>query len=293
MVIFPLSALSAQARTRNLRLEVTAGLGINGYFGNRHDKLAAPFSDVGGLRADLILQVPRQDQHVVRARFADFFRSQDRDPRAGGELALLVGVGVDGEVEKVGSDAAVVQQRVAFAGRAVADYFLATLLGVDQERQQFPLGRLDLLVEAAIALQRQKSVVDLPLAQLANAPGYRQRGIFTMTTVDAQRTAVRRQFLDVKKRDAVVRKDPFDRHERQVAEVLVVDGVELVVGYQPRQMRELHGDHAMRRQQELHATDKIVDVRHMGQHVVAEQQVGPTVFGGDLCGALTSEEPYD
>jgi hypothetical protein len=40
---------------------------------------------------------------------------------------------------------------------------------------------------------------------------------------------MRRQFLDVEKRDAMVRKDSLNRHERQVAKVLVVDGVKPTV----------------------------------------------------------------
>ena len=36
------------------------------------------------------------------------------------EAAVLVGIAVDGEVEEVGADAAVVEQRVALARRAVA-----------------------------------------------------------------------------------------------------------------------------------------------------------------------------
>ena len=53
----------------------------------------------------------------------------DRDVRARQELALLVRAAVDGEVEEVGADAAVVEQRVALARRAVADDRLAGALG--------------------------------------------------------------------------------------------------------------------------------------------------------------------
>jgi len=65
--------------------------------------------------------------------------------------------------------------------------------------------------------------------QFANAPGDRQRSIFVVAALDAQGSAVRRQFLDVEKRDVMVRKNHLDRHRRQVAVVLVVDGVKPTV----------------------------------------------------------------
>src|SRR6185369_759588 len=82
---------------------------------NGYDELATPFPNVSRSLRDLFLQIPRQDQYVVRARLADAVGCEDRDMSAGRELALLVRIRVDGEVEKVGSNAAIVQKRVALA----------------------------------------------------------------------------------------------------------------------------------------------------------------------------------
>ena len=71
------------------------------------------------------LQVPRQDQHDVGLVRADALRRADRDVRARQQVALLVRVEVDGVVEEVRADAAVVEQRVALGRRAVADDPLA------------------------------------------------------------------------------------------------------------------------------------------------------------------------
>ena len=60
----------------------------------------------------------------------------DRDARARREPAVLVRVAVDGVVEEVGPDPAVVEQRVALARRAVARDRLAGSPARDQERQQ-------------------------------------------------------------------------------------------------------------------------------------------------------------
>ena len=48
-----------------------------------------------------VLQVPRQDQHVVGPRLANALGRKDRDVGARQELPVLVGVAVDGVVEEV------------------------------------------------------------------------------------------------------------------------------------------------------------------------------------------------
>jgi hypothetical protein len=72
--------------------------------------------------------------------------------------------------------------------------------------------------------------------------------------------------------------------------VLVVDRVELVLVHELEQVGELHRDHAARLEQELHAADEIIDVRHVRQHVVAEQEIRPALLGGDRGRGLPAEE---
>ena len=60
----------------------------------------------------------------------------------GVNLPVLVRVAVDRVVEEVRADAAVVQQRVALPGRAVAGDRLAGALGVDQELEQLRIWSL-------------------------------------------------------------------------------------------------------------------------------------------------------
>ena len=61
----------------------------------------------------------------------------------------------------------------------------------------------------------------------------------------------------------------------------MIDGVELVLVDQPLEMRELERDHAVRRQQMRHAADEIIEVRHLRQNVVADDEVGLLAFGGE------------
>ena len=56
--------------------------------------------------------------------------------------------------------------------------------------------------------------------------------------------------------------------------MLVVDGIELVLRDQMLEVRKLDGDRAARRQQDLQSPYEIIDVVHLRQHVVTQQQVG-------------------
>ena len=66
---------------------------------------------------------------------------------------MLVGIAVDRVVEEVGSDAAVVEQRVALPRRAVADDLLAVAAQRDQELEKSVLRLLDVAREALVALR--------------------------------------------------------------------------------------------------------------------------------------------
>src|SRR6516225_9043338 len=92
---------------------------------DRDDELPAPLADVRHLGDDLVLHVPRKDEDVVGTAPVDLSGLEDRDVRTRKEQALLVRVAVDGEVEEVRADPAVVEERVALPRRAVAGDGLA------------------------------------------------------------------------------------------------------------------------------------------------------------------------
>ena len=111
-----------------------------------------------------------------------------------------------------------------------------------------------------------------------------------MRQIDAQRAAVGGELLDVDQLEPVAAGQALDRDQREVREVLVVDGVELVLGDQPREMRELERDHALGREQARHAGDEVVEVGHLGEHVVADDQVGLPALGAQRLGERDAEE---
>ena len=95
-----------------------------------------------------------------------------------------------------------------------------------------------------------------------------------MAGVDAQRAAVGRQFLDVEHVRPWCGEDPLGSTKREVGEVLVVDRVELVARDEPQQVRELERDHAAAARAGSSARDEVVEIGDVGQHVVADEQVG-------------------
>jgi len=66
------------------------------------------------------------------------------------------------------------------------------------------------------------------------------------------------------------REDSFGRNEREVVEVLMVNCVELILGDQAHEVRELDGNDATGLQEDLHARDAVVDVGDLGQHIGPE-----------------------
>ena len=128
--------------------------------------------------------------------------------------------------------------------------------------------------------------------QLAHRREHRLRVVVDVAGEDAQRAAVGGDLLDIEQLEAVVAEDRLGGVEREVAEVLVVDGVELVLVDQPHDVGELHRQHTGRGERDLHAGDEVVEVRHLSEDVVAEEEVGVAALGGQLVRQLDAEEAH-
>src|SRR5215475_2872500 len=90
-------------------------------FGNGHCEFAAPCRDMFRLLHDFVLQIPREDQNVVRPRLRNPFRRVDGEMGARKTESLLVWIAVDRKGDIGGGGAAGVQQRIALGGSAVGN----------------------------------------------------------------------------------------------------------------------------------------------------------------------------
>src|SRR5689334_25034541 len=106
---------------------------LHAYPGNRYDKAPAPLPNELQLLHDLVFQVPRKNDHVVRSGLANPVRMVDRNAAARQETALFIGASVDGVFDQVFANATVMQQGCALSRRAIARNFLALPCGTEQE----------------------------------------------------------------------------------------------------------------------------------------------------------------
>ena len=111
--------------------------------------------------------------------------------------------------------------------------------------------------------------------------------------VDPDRPTVGRQLLDVEELEPVLREETLDRAERQVREVLVVDGVELAPLDQLQKMVELEGQDAVVRHESPEPAREAVQVGRVGEDVVRDDEIGAPVLTGDPLADLGAEELLD
>src|SRR6476646_6987159 len=134
-------------------------------FGDRHDKLPAPLPDETVLRDNFFLQVPGQDEKIIRSCLTNPFWRKDGNARPRGELTLLIAASIDRVGKQVGANPAVVKQGVALPRGAVAGDRLARLFGLDKKLQDLALGRFDLLRESLVSMKIPDPPLSLRLFQ--------------------------------------------------------------------------------------------------------------------------------
>ena len=82
----------------------------------------------------------------------------------------------------------------------------------------------------------------------------------------------------------------LDGHEREIRIVLVVDGVELDVLDEFEQVRELEGRSALRFQERRDPGNEIVELRHVREHVIRDNEIGTAALARELAGERLPEE---
>jgi hypothetical protein len=110
---------------------------------------------------------------------------------------------------------------------------------------------------------------------------------------DPQRAAVDGDALHVVQEQALAREQLAQRRGREVAEVLVVDRVELEVLEEVAQVRRLDDGGAVRPEQAADAAHEVLRVRHVRQHVAGEDQRRLPPFRLQPRGERLGEEGVD
>jgi hypothetical protein len=136
--------------------------------GNRHDELRTPLADVGELRRNLVDEIPGEDENVVRTCLRDPLRRMYRDVRPGGEEPVLVWIAIHGVIDKIGTDPAVVEERIALSRRAVTDDLLPVASQSNEQLEQSALRLLDVPSEPGVPLGRPKPCPFLSLEELGD-----------------------------------------------------------------------------------------------------------------------------
>src|SRR5882762_7608024 len=135
-------------------------------------------------------------------------------------------------------------------------------------------------------------------------------------SIYAQRAAMSGNFLDIENLQSMSMQNAVGCQQGKIREMFVIDGVEFIVFDQAGQVRKLQRENSVGFQQQLEAFDEIIDVRHLRQHIVADNQVrrfsfarkfqrelrpektsqrGHALFDGHfghVCGRFDSEDRY-
>jgi hypothetical protein len=203
------------------------------------------------------------------------------------EQALLVHVAVDHEVDQVGVDAGVVDQRGALGRRPVGGDRLALRLEVAQQGQEAVADAFDPGGEVLV-------VADVEHAQLlllTQVPLHVVAGLVVLAEVPAEGAPVEvGEVLDVVEEQPVAAHQGVDGGAREVAEVLVVDRVELAVLDEVADAGVLDRDHARLLEQLAVTRHEAVEVGHVRHHVVGDDDVGLALLGRQLAGEVGAEE---
>ena len=138
-----------------------------------HHEAHATLGQIGKLRLDLLGDIPRQDQHLIRRLLAQRGGRADRQVAAGQGLALLGRGGIADVGEQVRLDAGVVEQGVALGGRAISGDAATGALGRQQMGQEVILNAIGAGLKGLVGVQIQQTLLLFAVEQLGN--GWRAR----------------------------------------------------------------------------------------------------------------------
>src|SRR3972149_8567153 len=85
-------------------------------------------------------------------------------------------------------------------------------------------------------------------------------------------------------------KNFFNSYEREVGEMLMINSIELALLHEAHQVGKLHGDHAVRLKKNFHPLNKIIQLRHMGEHIITDYQIGLHAITGKISSSFLTKK---
>ena len=89
----------------------------------------------------------------------------------------------------------------------------------------------------------------------------------------SQRPAMRGELLNVEYSEMVPSREAINREKRKIREVLVVDGVELVLRNKSFKVRKLQRNDPLRCEKMGHSSRKIVEIGNLRQDVISDDEI--------------------
>src|SRR5262249_13841371 len=136
------------------------------------------------------------------------------------------------------------------------------------------------VLESDLALVRQQRI----------DAGRGRVGSLRAAEINPKRPAMGQKVLDVENPEPMLARQPVNGDHRKIREMLVVNGIELIVFDEPLKVRKLQSDHAVGGQQVRHSGGEIIEIRHLCQNVVADHQVCAPSLGDKLLREPQAEE---
>src|SRR6185312_3752058 len=235
---------------------------------------------------DLFFEIPGEDQHVVRLGLEQPLRRLDRQSHAGNVAPLLVNVAVDDEIEQLRPEPGVVEHDRAFGRRPVAGDVGAAALQVLQQGGQLRADRGHAYREPRVIGKTVQAEALLAL-QVFRDGASRARVLFNE---QAEGAAVNSQRLDAIQKQAVALEQIAQRGDREVAQVLVIDRVELAVIDEIAHVRCFDDCNTIVLQQRRDAGNEAVRVGDVGQDVVGVNDVRDLALPGEIPRELRSKK---
>ena len=129
------------------------------------------------LSDDFPLQIPWQDQKVVRPHVVDSGHRIDRNVHSGRVPPMLVRIAIDCKIEEISANATIVEQRIAFAGGTISTYLRPVLLASNQKSQKLALRAMNVCGEPGVDPNVPKPNFALMSQQRIDARRYRMSAV--------------------------------------------------------------------------------------------------------------------